>query len=89
MANNLTSRLARAAHERAQAAPDRRCNLAYAEPKLHRSAQRLLMFADEIATVVGTALATFARTIKRGKPQRAAPRNHPRVKAHPSVAHKG
>jgi hypothetical protein len=89
LADNLASLLARAAHESAQASPDRPCNLAYAQTVLQRIAPRLLVFANEIATLVGAALAAIARTIKRRRPQRSAPRNHPKVKPHPNAAYKG
>ena len=90
LADNLASLLARAAHESAQAAePDRPCNLAYAQTVLQSIAPRLLVFAPEIATLVGAALAAIARIIKRRKPQRSAPRKHPAIKPHPKVAYKG
>jgi hypothetical protein len=70
LADNLASLLlARAAHESTQASPDRPCNLAYAHTVLQRIAPRRLVFADEIATPVGAALAAIARTIKRRKLQ--------------------
>ena len=90
LADNLASLLARAAHESVQAAgPDRPCNLAYAQTVLQSIVPRLLVFAAEIATLVGEALAAIARTIKRRKPQRSALRKHPPIKPHPKVAYKG
>ena len=89
LADNLASLLARAAHESAHAAPDRPCNLVYAQTVLQRIAPRLLLFVNEIVTLVGSALAAIARTIKRRKPQRSAPRKHPPIKPHPSAAYKG
>jgi hypothetical protein len=90
LADNLASLLARAAHESAQAAgPDSPCNLAYAQTVLQSIVPRLLVFAAEIATLVRAALAAIARTIKRRKPQRSAPRKHPPIKPHPKVAYKG
>ena len=90
LADNLASLLARAAHESVQAAgPERPCNLAYVQSVLQSIVPRLLVFAAEIATLVGEALAAIARTIKRRKPQRSAPRKHPPIKPHPKVAYKG
>jgi hypothetical protein len=87
--DNLASLLARAAHESAEAAPDRPCNLAYAQTLRQSIGPRLLVFVNEIATLVGAALAAIERTIERRKPQRSAPRNRPKVKPHPSATYKG
>jgi len=89
LADNLAALLARAANEAADASPDRPCNLAYTLSVLQRMAPRLLSFTEEIGDLIASALAAIARTIKRRKPQRSAPRNQSRVKPHPSAAHKG
>jgi hypothetical protein len=81
--------LARAAHEAAGASPGRPCNLAYTLTVLQRITPRMLAFAGEIGTLIASALAAIARTIKRGKPHRSAPRKHDKVKAHPSAAYTG
>jgi hypothetical protein len=52
-------------------------------------APRLLSFTEEIGDLIASALAAIARTIKRRKPQRSAPRNQSKVKPHPSAAYKG
>jgi hypothetical protein len=49
----------------------------------------MLAFAGEIGTLIASALAAIARTIKRRKPHRSAPRKHDKVKPHPSAAYKG
>ena len=89
LADNLAALLARAANEAADASPDRPCNLAYALSVLQRMAPRLLAFTEEIGDLIASALAAIARTIKRRKPQRYAPRNQSKVKPHPSAAYKG
>jgi Transposase DDE domain len=52
LADNLASLLARAAHEAADASPDRPCNLAYTLSILQRMAPRLLAFTEEIGARV-------------------------------------
>jgi hypothetical protein len=89
LADNLATLLARAAHESAHAAPDRPCNLAYAQTVLQSIVPRLLVFTAEIVTLVRGALAAIARTNKHRKPQRSAPRKHPPIKPHPKAAYKG
>jgi hypothetical protein len=89
LADNLAALLARAAHEAVDALQGRPCNLAYTLSVLQRMAPRLLAFTDEIGDLIASALAAIARTIKRRKPQRSAPRNQSKVKHHPSVAYKG
>jgi hypothetical protein len=81
--------LVRAANEAAGAAPDRPCNPAYTLTVLQRITPRLLAFAGEIGTLIESALTAIARTIKRRKPHRSAPRQHNKVKPHPSAAYKG
>lgn len=89
LADNLAALLARAAHEAAGPPPNRPCNLAYTLTVLQRITPRLLAFAGEIGTLIESALAAIARTIKRRKPHRSAPRQHDKVKPHPSAAYKG
>jgi hypothetical protein len=89
LADNLAALLARAANEAVDASPDRPCNLAYTLSVLQRMAPRLLAFTEEIGDLIASALAAIARTIKRRKPQRSAPRNQSKVKPHPSAAYKG
>ena len=85
----LWRELARAAHEAAGASPNRPCNLAYTLTVLQRITPRLLAIAGEIGTLIEGALTAIARTIKRRKLQRFAPRKHDKVKPHPSAAYKG
>ena len=79
----------RAANEAAGASPDRPCNLSYTMTFLQRLTPRLLAFAGEIGTLIASAPAAIARTIKRRKPQRSAPRQQGKVNLHPSAACKG
>jgi hypothetical protein len=89
LADNLAALLARAAHEAAGASPGRPCNLACMLTVLQSITPRLLAFAGEIGTLIASALAAIARTIKRRKPHRSAPRKHDKVKPRPSAAYTG
>ena len=89
LADNLAALLVRAAHEAKGASPDRPCTLPCTLTVLQRLTPRLLAFAGEIGTLIASAPAAIARTIRRRKPQRSAPWQQGKVKLHPSAACKG